>query len=128
MLKVLGRHIETVEGDLSAEDLLLRLREASNAYLEDQGRVQPGLRAALAPVSDQAIRALASVLTGPRRQLFRAPSARQAGRFYSLEVVGADIACECKGFSYRGTCTHVRELKACLVAGAELPEGFERIE
>ena len=128
MLKVLGRHIETVEGDLSADDLLSRLREASNAYLEDQGRVQPGLRAALAPVSDQAIRALASVLSGPRRRLFRAPSARQEGRFYNLEVVGADIACECKGFSYRGTCTHVRELKACLVAGAELPDGFERIE
>ena len=128
MLKVLGRHIETVEGDLSAEDLLLRLREASNAYLEDQGRVQPELRAALTPVSDQAILALASVLTGPRRRLFQAPSARQAGRFYRLEVVGADIACECKGFSYRGTCTHVRELKTCLVTGAKLPDGFERIE
>ncbi len=129
MLKVLGLHMETVREDLSGEDLLLSMREASNAYLEDRGgHLQPGLRAALTPVSDQAIRALASVLTGPRRQLFRSRSSRQAGRFYSLEVVGADITCECKGFSYRGACTHVRELKACLVASSELPDGFERIQ
>ena len=129
LLKVLGGHLETVGEDLSPDDLLLRLRKASNAYLQEQeGRLQTGLKAALTPVSEQAIRALARVLAGPRRQLFRAPSSRQPDRFYSLEVVGVDITCECKGFSYRGACTHVRELKASLVTGAQLPEGFERIE
>ena len=76
MLKVLGRHMETAGEDLSADDLLLRMREASDAYFEDQGsHFKPGLRAALTPVSDQAVRALASVLTG-RGDSCSAPVAR----------------------------------------------------
>ena len=129
MLKALGHHMESVSADQNAPELLESLRQASTAYLAEQaGRFNAGIRTALTPISEEAIAVLAGVLKGPQRQLFRAPSSHEAGRFYHLEVAGGDVTCDCKGFSYRGACTHVRELKNSLVAAAPLPPGFERSE
>ena len=52
---------------------------------------------------------------------------REAGAFYELEVVGSDVSCSCKGFSYRGVCQHARQLKEALVKGGALPEGVARV-
>ncbi|MBT3345501.1 MAG: hypothetical protein HN404_21060, partial [Gemmatimonadetes bacterium] len=44
---------------------------------------------------------------------------------YTVDVLGADVTCDCKGFSYRGACTHARTVKEAMVAGTTLPEGYE---
>ncbi|MBT5873075.1 MAG: hypothetical protein HOH43_06615, partial [Candidatus Latescibacteria bacterium] len=49
-------------------------------------------------------------------------------KFYTLEVSGADVSCDCPGFEYRGACQHSRDLKDALVAGGDLPDGFEIVE
>ena len=81
-----------------------------------------------APVSEKAIRALAAVLGGPRRLVYRVASSTDPGLHYRVEVVGTDVLCECKGFSYRGACAHARTLKEALVSGRPLPGRFVPVE
>jgi hypothetical protein len=59
---------------------------------------------------------------------YRVDSSSKQGAFYALEVIGNDITCSCKGFSYRGACQHARTLKQVLVQQEDLPEGFSKIE
>ena len=42
---------------------------------------------------------------------------------YLLDADGADVTCTCRGFEYRGACTHARTLKASLAGGGALPVG-----
>jgi SNF2 family DNA or RNA helicase len=44
------------------------------------------------------------------------------------KALGADITCDCKGFSYRGACNHSRTLKDTLVSGERLPDEYEKVE
>jgi uncharacterized Zn finger protein len=48
--------------------------------------------------------------------------------FYTLEVDGPDVVCDCPGFEYRGNCTHARALKGALNAGAKPPAEYEPVE
>ncbi len=127
MLKRLEGRFEALRGgDVSEEELTGVLRAASIEYIDEQ---PPGesAREALVPISESAIRALASVLSGPQRAIYRVASSRDASVSYTVEVVGADITCDCRGFHYRGACTHARALKQALVAGDDPPEGYEPI-
>ena len=40
----------------------------------------------------------------------------------------ADVTCGCKGFSYRGACTHARTLKEHLLSGGLLPAAYEKVK
>ena len=83
-------------------------------------------RRELKPVSDSAIRALAAVLTGPKQVVYSITSS--SGRSaYRLEVEGADITCDCKGFSYRGMFRHARALKDALATGKPVPPEYRRV-
>ena len=130
MLKRLDVSAESLRaGDHGREELAQVLRDAGEEYIRDQGeRLGPQTRAALVPVSEGAIQALAAVLAGPRQQVYRIASSRDPGLRYTLEVHGADITCDCRGFHYRGACTHARVLKEHLVAGATVPPAYERVE
>ena len=116
-----------VEG-IDAAALQQALRQAGDAYLRDHAealgeRAQRELR----PVSEQAIRALAAALSGQSRAVYAVASASNPRVRYRLEVDGADVACDCKGFSYRGMCRHARALKDALATGKPL-SGYRRLD
>ena len=104
------------------------LQKAGDAYLEENtSHLQEATRKQLRPYSEEAIRVLAEVLSGPQRSVYHAESSSQKGKFYTLEVIGADITCDCPGFTHRGSCRHVRPLKSALVAGKPLPKGYKEV-
>ena len=124
MMNALSVHAAEVE----APQLLDVLKEASDAYLEENAsHLREATRAQLRPYSEEAIRTLAQVLGGPERRVYHAESSSQQGKFYTLEVVGVDITCDCPGFTHRGSCRHVRPLKSALVAEQPLPPGYKEV-
>ena len=105
------------------------LQSAGNAYIEENAsHLEEATRQQLIPYSDEAIRILAEVLSGPQRSVYHAESSSQKGKFYTLEVIGADITCDCPGFQHRGSCRHVRPLKTALVGGKPLPKGYKEVK
>ena len=118
--------VETAE--LKASELHDVLQKAGDVYLEENAsHLQEATRAQLRPYSEEAIRTLAEVLAGPERSVYHAESSSQKGKFYTLEVVGVDVTCDCPGFTHRGSCRHVRPLKSALVAGNPLPKGYKKV-
>ena len=104
------------------------LQKAGDAYLEENAsHLQEATRKQLRPYSEEAIRILAQVLSGPQRTVYHAESSSKKGKFYTLEVVGADITCDCPGFTHRGSCRHVRPLKSAIVADKPLPKGYKEV-
>ena len=130
MLKRLDqRFVGLRTGAIDETELTQVLRAAGDEYLREQAaHLSDSTMQALVPVSEGAIQALAAVLGGPRREAYRVTSSRDATVHYTLEVVGADITCDCRGFHYRGACAHARALKQALVAGADAPAGYERLD
>ncbi len=119
--------VQTTE--LEASELHDVLQKAGEAYLEENAaHLREVTRAQLRPYSEEAIRTLAQVLTGPERSVYRAESSSQKGKFYTLEVVGVDITCDCPGFTHRGSCRHVRPLKSALVSDKPLPKGYKQVD
>ncbi len=118
--------VETAE--LKASELHDVLQKAGDVYLEENAsHLQEATRAQLRPYSEEAIRTLAEVLAGPERSVYHAESSSQKGKFYTLEVVGVDVTCDCPGFTHRGSCRHVRPLKSALVADNPLPKGYKKV-
>ena len=118
--------VQTTE--IKESDIHDVLQKAGDAYLqENASHLQEATRKQLRPYSEEAIRVLAQVLSGPQRTVYHAESSSQKGKFYTLEVIGADITCDCPGFKHRGSCRHVRPLKSALVAGKPLPKGYKEV-
>ena len=125
MVAHLGSQVEAA-APASAGDMEALLREASREYLEQHGaRLGTERQRALKPVSEDAIRALATVLAGPGREVYTVTSSSGSKR-YRVEVEGADIICNCNGFYYRGMCRHARTLKEALANGTPVPPEYER--
>ena len=104
------------------EDLLAT---ASERYLEEHASsMTPRARRELQPVSERAIRALAEALAGPARVVYAVTSASDPKVHHRIEVEGADVNCDCKGFAYRGMCRHVRDLKNALATGEPVPKDY----
>jgi hypothetical protein len=121
-----GRFAALRGGEVTEEELTGVLRAASIEYIDEQAaQLSEAARKMLVPVSESAIRALAAVLSGPQRAVYRVASSRDASVSYRVEVVGADITCDCRGFHYRGACVHARTLKQALVAGDDPPAGYD---
>ena len=99
------------------------LADAGRAFRESQEHAE----AAVVTPPPAAVEALARVLSGPTTDRYRVDSSSKPGEYYELEVDGGDVVCNCKGFSYRGSCQHARTLKELLVTGGELPSGFTKI-
>ena len=51
-------------------------------------------------------------------------STSHPGVDYVITADGADVACSCPGFEYRGQCRHARDVKAALAAGKPAPAGY----
>jgi SWI/SNF-related matrix-associated actin-dependent regulator of chromatin subfamily A-like protein 1 len=101
------------------------LREVSRGFeqkslIAAQARTRSGL-------AEDAIAKLAEALAGAPAARYRVKSGRKADVFYTLEVDGPDVVCNCPGFEYRGNCTHARALKSALTSGTTLT-GFEPLE
>ena len=130
-LRRMVAHLDTELHGKSAEDFTVEsveslLRAASDRYMMlHADRLSPKARTDLKPVSDGAIKALALALTGPKQTVYTVASTSGKDHTYRVEVEGSDITCDCKGFSYRGMCRHVRDLKQALATGAPVPPEFE---
>ncbi|HEY8470798.1 MAG TPA: DEAD/DEAH box helicase [Longimicrobiales bacterium] len=118
--------------DLDAEDAAAVLREAAQVF----EREHAALRAAGGQDGDreggrepsaamrEALRILADAIAAPVVRRYRVASNSKPGTFYEITVDAAlDVSCTCPGFSYRGMCSHARELKAALATAAPLPAG-----
>ena len=111
--------------DLDATAIEALLRVASERYVaENAASMSSRARRELAPVSERAIRALAQALAGPERVVYAVASASDPRMHHRVEVEGADIHCDCKGFMYRGMCRHMRDLKNALATGTPVPERY----
>ena len=96
-------------------------RKAGDAYLEENAsHLREATRAQLRPYSEEAIRTLAQVLAGPERSVYHAESSSQKGKFYTLEVVGVDITCDCPGFTHRGSLPSRPSVEICARCGGNL--------
>ena len=125
----LSPSIATLGDSESGEDPVDRvLREAVRAMeAKSLTESEHRRRAVLRQLPAEAILALARVLSGSVVKRYRAASASKPGTFYSLDVDGGDVVCDCPGFEYRGACAHSRALKQALATGTALPAGFEAI-
>ena len=111
---------------MAIEDLL---RAASERYLaENTASMSHRARREIKPVSERAIQALAQALAGPARVVYAVASTSDPKAHHRVEVEGADINCDCKGFMYRGMCRHVRDLKNALATGAPAPEHYRLLQ
>jgi hypothetical protein len=82
-------------------------------------------REELRALPQEAILALARVLSGPTSSRYRVTSSSKPGAFYVVDVDGQDVMCTCPGFEYRGACRHARTLKAALASGNPVPSEFQ---
>lgn len=125
---VLTRAKEIAEGlyrhEIEGVTFLLGRRRA---LLADDMGLGKTRQSVIAMVEAEAIRTLAQVLTGPDRSLYHIERSSQKGKFYTLEVIGVDITCDCPGFTHRGSCRHVHPLKSALAAEKPFPKGYKKI-
>ncbi len=127
-LKRMMNALSVETSKLKESDIQSVLQNAGDAYLEENAsHLEEATSKQLNPYSEEAIKILAQVLTGPERTTYHAESSSSKGKFYTLEVVGADITCDCPGFEYRGSCRHIRPLKSALVSGKPLPNGYTEV-
>ncbi len=131
VLSELKRMMKTISVDttnLEESDIHQMLQDAGDTYLEENAsNLKEATQKKLRPYSEEAIRILADVLSGPQRSVYQAESSSSKGKFYTLEVIGADISCDCPGFTHRGSCRHVRPLKTALVNDKPLPKGYTEV-
>jgi hypothetical protein len=114
--------------DTSPEQMMTSLRAATTRYLQDAaGNLSQQAQRALVPISEAAIQALADVLSGPDQTTVRVTSSRDPKIRYTVDVLGADVTCDCKGFTYRGACTHARTVKEAIVEKRPFPAGYEKV-
>jgi SWI/SNF-related matrix-associated actin-dependent regulator of chromatin subfamily A-like protein 1 len=129
MMRTLAVQLNDTPKPEDDEKMISMLREASTTYIEENAsHLSETSRQKLLPYSLEAVRALAKVLAGPERTVYRVASSSKPGTFYQLEVVGADVICSCPGFTHRGSCRHVRPLKNALVRGKPLPKGYTKAD
>jgi len=135
---IVGLTLSTTKGELIKAILegisyeikqnLTMLQDAGDTYLEENAsNLKEATQKKLRPYSEEAIRILADVLSGPQRSVYQAESSSSKGKFYTLEVIGTDISCDCPGFTHRGSCRHVRPLKTALVNDKPLPKGYTEV-
>jgi SWI/SNF-related matrix-associated actin-dependent regulator 1 of chromatin subfamily A len=74
----------------------------------------------------RALETLAKALSGPSVESYRFASASHPGVEYHITIDGADVACSCPGFEYRGQCRHARDVKAAIAEGKPAPIGYRR--
>jgi SWI/SNF-related matrix-associated actin-dependent regulator of chromatin subfamily A-like protein 1 len=126
-LRELSSGIADLRQAAEGEDLIQRL--LVQARLDLDGRRS---RADAAPVRTReetdalrrALETLAKALSGPPVERYKYASASHPGVEYEITVDGADVACSCPGFEYRGQCRHARDVKAAIAAGKPAPTGY----
>ena len=100
------------------------IREAVREYANEHQAAAGGGHRPVPVLSEEALMALARVLTGPRAAVYRATSKSDPSKSYTLTAESGEVTCSCPGFEYRGLCSHSRELKNALVKKCGLPAGF----
>jgi SWI/SNF-related matrix-associated actin-dependent regulator 1 of chromatin subfamily A len=121
----IGEPGQTIDG----EHMIERLLRQARLNLADAG-VDDGLRT-VARTSEatealrHALETLAKALSGPSVERYRYASASHPGVEYEITIDGADVACTCPGFEYRGQCRHARDVKAAIAAGRPVPNGYK---
>jgi SWI/SNF-related matrix-associated actin-dependent regulator 1 of chromatin subfamily A len=112
---------------MEGENVIERLLRQARLDLDGR-RGHDGAAAVRTPEEREALRraleTLAKALSGPSVERYRYASASHPGVEYEITVDGADVACTCPGFEYRGQCRHARDVKAAIAAGKPAPAGY----
>lgn len=128
IMRTIGPRLgEIAEDDIDEQSVVALLRQVTESFEAQNSEILIPVRRPHAPYSIEALSALAKVLSGPEKDVYRVESSKK-GNFYRLEVVGPDVNCDCPGFDFRGACKHSRALKEALVEGEGLPDGFEQLD
>jgi SWI/SNF-related matrix-associated actin-dependent regulator 1 of chromatin subfamily A len=116
--------------DLDQEEMVAMLKQAADLYRSDLAYSDTNKVTVPAPaLTEDALRALVAALSGPQGKTYRVPSRSKPGAFNQLTVASdGDVTCDCPGFSYRGMCSHARELKQALASGKAPAAQFTPIE
>jgi len=112
-----------VDGEHVVEQLLRK----AQLDLEGDGNLDTGAPVRTREETDalrRALETLAKALSGPVVERYRYASASQPGVEYEITIDGADVACTCAGFEYRGQCRHARDVKAAIASGKPVPAGY----
>jgi hypothetical protein len=112
------------------KDLIDRLLQQARVNMESTSRDEADVPSRT-PEEMQALRraleVLAKALAPPTVVRYRFASASHPGVEYEITVDGADVACTCPGFEYRGQCRHARDLKSAVASGKQAPEGYTSV-
>jgi SWI/SNF-related matrix-associated actin-dependent regulator of chromatin subfamily A-like protein 1 len=112
---------------MEGEDLIDRLLRQARLDLDAGRNRDAGVRLRTPEETEafrRALETLARALSGPAVERYRYASASHPGVEYEITVDGADVACTCPGFEYRGQCRHARDVKAAIAAGKSVPAGY----
>jgi SWI/SNF-related matrix-associated actin-dependent regulator 1 of chromatin subfamily A len=123
----IGDPVHAIDG----EEMIERLLRQAQRTLGDAGGSDKLGAAARTPETTEALRraleTLAKALSGPSVERYRYASASHPGVEYEITVDGADVACTCPGFEYRGQCRHARDVKAAIAEGKPAPSGYRGV-
>ena len=117
----------TVARSGQPDQLIERLFQQAKLDLDDDRSRGATARARTAEETEalrRAIETLAKALSSPPVERYRYASASHPGVEYEITVDGADVACTCPGFEYRGQCRHARDVKAAIADGKPAPVGY----
>jgi len=114
---------QTIDGENVIERLLAQARLDLEGRRRAEGEAPVRTREETEALR-RALETLAKALAGPPVQRYRYASASHPGVEYEITVDGADVACTCPGFEYRGQCRHSRDVKAAIAAGNPAPPGY----
>jgi len=121
------RELSSTAGSGPPDQLIERLFERAKLDLEDDRSRETTTRVRTPEETEalrRAVETLARALSSPPVQRYRYASASHAGVEYEITVDGADVACTCPGFEYRGQCRHARDVKAAIATGKPAPAGY----
>ena len=116
--------------DLKQEEMVEMLKQAADLYRSEFAYTDTNRISTDAPtLTEDALRALAAVISGPQEKFYQVASRSKPGAHYLLTASSdGDVTCDCPGFSYRGMCAHARELKASLASGQRPTEQFVLVQ
>jgi SWI/SNF-related matrix-associated actin-dependent regulator 1 of chromatin subfamily A len=126
-LRELSSGIADARQPTGSEDLIERLLAQARLDLDARRGRDAAAPARTREETDalrQALDTLAKALSGPPIERYRYASASHPGVDYEITVDGADVACTCPGFEYRGQCRHARDVKAARAAGKPVPAAY----
>jgi hypothetical protein len=129
-LRELSSGLTEPAGGVDDDDVIDRLLRQVRRNIDERLSLEAGAPVRTAEETaalTRALESLAKTLAGTPTERYRFASASHPGVEYEITIDGADVACTCPGFEYRGQCRHARDIKAALATGKPVPAGYRGV-